>query len=200
MDNHNRRMEKLRDKLQLIVSRIADGYCPVHVSEIWIFGSTLRLKEDPEDIDLVIFYKKDDELDKKVEVFRNLIWNLRETPEGKKTVQDLVEDPELARKVGSQLFHLPIEKWTPYLRQTGTSARLGYLFYTQEVTKRTLKEGIHGVQISHLSSLDQKDMWLKSMTARTFRLAWSEQKPDLEANLQEYLVVLQSDCQFLFHS
>jgi predicted nucleotidyltransferase len=187
MDKHNRRMQKLRSKLQIIVSRIADGYCPVHVSEVWIFGSALRLKEEPKDIDLVIFYKKDDELDKNVEVFRNLIWNLRETPDGKKTVQGLVEDPEFARKVGSQVFHLPIEKWTPYLRQTGTSARLGYVFHAQEVAKRTLREGMHGVQISHLSSLSEKDMWLKSMTARTFRLAWSEQKPDLEANLQHIM-------------
>jgi hypothetical protein len=180
-------MEKLRRKLRLVVSRITDGNCPVHVSEIWIFGSTLRLKEEPEDIDLAVFYRKDDELDKKVEVFRNFIWNLRETPEGKKMAQDLVEDPEFARKAGRQLFHLPIEKWTPYLRQTGTSAWMGYVFHAQEVAKRLLREGMHGVQISHLSSLDERDMWLNSMTARTFRLAWSEEKRDLEANLQEIM-------------
>src|SRR5207249_8867699 len=140
MDSHNQRMEKLNRKLQLVISKIANGLCPVHVAEIWIFGSTLRLKEEPEDIDLALFYNKDDELDKKVEFFRKSIEKLRETPEGRKTIQELAEKPELAQKAGREVFRLTIEKWTPFLRQTGTWAWIGYAFHTNEVAKRILKE------------------------------------------------------------
>ncbi len=183
----NKRIEKLRRKLELVVSRIAAGVCPVHVSEIWVFGSSLRLKEDPHDIDLVLFYRKDDELDKKVELFRVFLQKLRETEEGRKSIQDLVEKPEFAQTAGREVFHLPIEKWTAYLRQTGTWAWMGYSFHPNEITKRVLREGMHGVQISELNSPDDKETWLKSMTARTFRLVWSEEKPDLGANLREIM-------------
>jgi len=57
-------MEKTRVRLTSAQKATTD-LCPLRIAEVWVFGSFLRLKEEPGDVDLVVLYREDKEFDAK---------------------------------------------------------------------------------------------------------------------------------------
>ncbi len=160
------------------------GVLPRHIVEIDAFGSFLRLKGEPGDVDLVIFYQQQSDYDEKVELFRALVLEGRKTEEGRQGIETMISHPELIQKLGPRLAGLPIASWLPYIRAKGwEKTYFPFLFDPNEVTKALLKEGMHGIQVADVAPIQDREQVLARMSTNEFRVIWSTEKPDLEANI-----------------
>ncbi len=177
--------------LKEVVRRAKADLCPVRIAEIWVFGSFLRLKEEPGDIDLVVLYREDKEFDARVELFRQFVLEQRKTEEGLKQLEGIVTNAELGAKFGA-LLGLDVSGWLPYIRTTDFSF-FRFLFGPREVTKRVLRAGLHGIQIAEVAPVGERDQVFSQMSTSKFRFLWSREKPELEANLSESFVPQEQD-------
>ncbi len=178
------RRQRLLTNLLKVVERVQSGVLPRRITEIRAFGSFLRLKEEPGDVDLAIFYQPQSDYDEKVELFRKLVLEGRKTKEGQQGIETLISHPELIQKLEPGLSGLPIASWLPYIRAKGwEKTYFQFLFDPNEVTKAILKEGLHGIQVAEVASIQDREQVLARMSSKEFRLVWSPQNPDLEANI-----------------
>ena len=184
------RRETLDRNLRILLSRIEDGITPLHIIEGWVFGSFLRPKKDPNDIDMVLFYKKDPEFDEKVEKFLGFIKYMRESAEKEgnyKRLENLSKaDPRVMELLREHFPGLPVDVWVQYIETKGYFKEfLKYSFNPIEVTKRILKKSIRGIQITDIYPIENRDSRLARMTAQSFKLVWSEYSRDINKNLTQ---------------
>jgi hypothetical protein len=167
------------------INRVEQGLTPIHIAKIMMFGSGLRGKPNPRDIDLVLIRKKDAGLDDKVEEFRHLINEETKTEEGRNSLAQLVTNADLARNFAKKTFPgLPAQEWFKYVRTTGDlAAYLPFHFDPAEVTNKVLKEGVRFVKIMKIVPMEEEHQLPKIMAARKFRQIWSESDRDVERAL-----------------
>jgi len=81
----SRRWRWLYGKLERIMDRIEKGGLPMHISEVYLFGSFLKGKDRPKDIDILLVYDPD----KTAELYETLdpigeigwkLWEMRRSP------------------------------------------------------------------------------------------------------------------------
>lgn len=53
---HSSRREWLYKKLERIMTKIENDDLPMHIKEVYLFGSFLKCKENPRDIDILLIY------------------------------------------------------------------------------------------------------------------------------------------------
>lgn len=179
----------LRRNLKRVVRRIEEGVAPIRIVEVWAFGSFLRMKADPRDIDLVIFYKKDPILDEQVELFRQFILNLNQTEKGCELLEEFVSNQDLASEFAKKSFPgLPVDVWLRHIKASGSMRTyLSYYFHPTDTTRKVLKKGIRRIQIAEIADIDKKDEVFSRMSAQSFKLVWSKDERDVDKNLQQLI-------------
>ena len=81
----NRRRDWLYKKLERVMDTIENEDLPMYIKEVYVFGSFLKGKESPRDIDIVLIYdtdlttKKHETISKKG-IPRWKMWELRKSP------------------------------------------------------------------------------------------------------------------------
>ena len=171
------RLERLRSNLQLVVQRIGSEDLPITIKELYVFGSVLR-KKRPRDADVVAVYGMSDEQNERWSTFdENLgkvlskLWKkfdqgvpLSEVvANNSKYFIDLGIEPNWASSFSwSDLYNFG---WNPFA------------INWQKVVKKKLTKGIRGVHIQFSSSPNH------FKEPGRFLLAWSPEKPDIQANL-----------------
>src|SRR3989304_2749211 len=65
--------ERLQETLRVILTRIETLSLPLHITEVYAFGSYSRMKENPKGIDLMVFYAHHSEYDVAFETLRDVI-------------------------------------------------------------------------------------------------------------------------------
>jgi len=179
--------ETLERNLKRVVSRIEEGIPPVHIVAVLGFGSFFRLKEKPGDIDLIILYQKDPEFDEKVNRFTQHIAVLRSGEEGRNILERYVSnDPVAIFSLKEQFPGLPVDVWAKHLKATGFYEHLfSHHFNAEDITKKLLREGHRGIQISELRPIENFETYLSSMPTKIFKIVWSLNERDVDKNLQE---------------
>lgn len=172
--------------LKRLVARIEEGITPLKIVEVWIFGSFLRMKPDPGDLDLILFYNKDPSFDNEVEKFRQLIIELGKNNDDIKLLETLYKDNKLAcEKLGHIFPDLPVHIWIKHIKTTGPmKTYIPYNFNASDVTKKVLKNRMKHIQISQIEDINNKEKLFSTMTAKTFKLAWSINNRDIDLNLE----------------
>lgn len=173
--------------LMRIIQRVEKRLAPIHIVEIWGFGSYFRGKPEPGDIDLVIVYRKDPKLDGRAEQFRLFIAAMDRTSKGRESLSRLTADPNSARKFAQKHYPgLPVEVWLRHVKVTDSflATYLHYRFHPTDTAKKVLKEGVRFVQISDMVPTKERDDLFKRMPVGKYTLVWSESRRDVASNLK----------------
>lgn len=188
--------ETLINNLQRIADNIPKLELPAEVNGIYAFGSILREKENPHDIDLVVLYSMTQEQAKRWETFRknfssgygdeHTIRKIQKylVPYQTKSISlcDAVKNEELS----SILREHEIEPvWAGCFSWTDV---LGYDPYgfdpeINKVLRRMIFGRFKGFQVKFSYGESLPDGYIPMMVAKNHCLAWSKEKPDVKTNL-----------------
>ena len=180
--------------LKSIVNRLELETTPIHIAELWAYGSFIRPKEEPGDIDMMVFYKPDEVLDQKVNQIQEILhggldsnhelseaaW--KQAFEGK---VDLLVDV-LDQLFGSDKRH---RIWLEASRAQWLSFARSYGVYSMSIdihkVVKTVMLGrtrnVHIDPVDGIKSLAQK---AEMLSKRPHRLLWSEDARDIDSNLR----------------
>ena len=177
----------LTRNVKRLIDRIEEGIVPVKIVEVYAFGSFLRFKAEPGDIDLVLFYREEPVFDEKVELFRQFIIKQSETKEGRELLKKLTDDEVLAKELENAVFPgLPVSIWLRHIKATGPmKTYIQYNFNRSDITKKILKEKLRYIQIAYVENINEKEKVLSWFSAQMFKLIWSDNKRDLDDNLKD---------------
>jgi hypothetical protein len=197
--------ETLLRNLGIIVERINAEDLPVQVKEIYVFGSFIRGKEKPHDLDIVIISDWDQAKKKRWEEFReNFMRFIREHQIGfvggkleqyRRTAFEKLATGELEEKLkayGVDPSWASCYSWTELVNSTWKALSC------RKILRKKLLKGIKGVQVIMRPELSKHDFFLR---AKNFRLAWSIEKPNIKENLKmtkdEEIEFLRRECEHL---
>ena len=184
----------LERNLKVVVKNAETRKTPLRIAELWVYGSFIRPKEEPGDVDLEVFTRPDEDLDEKLRLIQDFLHDasgarrqLRETAwaeaqRGK--VDTLVEalDNEFGHDERHRLWlEISRASWLYLARNMGV--------WTMNIDAhkiiRTVLLGrsktIHIEPTEGIKPIAQKAEVLKE---KPHRLLWSEDSRDVEANLR----------------
>ncbi len=180
--------------LKSIAKRLELEATPVHITELWAYGSFIRPKEEPGDIDLMVFYKPDEVLDQKVSRIRGFLhgnlganhdlrkaaWN--QTFEGK---VDLLVD-ELDRLFGPDKRH---RIWLEASRARWVQSARNYSVYVMSididrVVRTVLLGRMRNIHIDPTNGIRPLAEKTETLSEKPHRLLWSEGARDIDSNLR----------------
>ncbi len=145
------------------------------------------MKEEPKDVDLLMFYRTDPEYDKEVKRFKHYIFGLLKTEDGLTILEHIASNHKVTLALLKDMFPgLRVDLWAKYIKATGSMKQYySYTFNPMDISKKVLKEGMRGIQISELLHIDDKYSQLSCMPTKTFKLIWAEDNPEVDKNLQQ---------------
>jgi hypothetical protein len=187
------RQKSLLKRLSKICDRTLNEQLPIVVEEIWGFGSFLRGKERPGDIDLVIKYSKEVQ---SFEIFKHLTKGIvkrygysehrPETPADALTLLvlelkvkgiDIVTEQDLATYLG----WLEGITWKMVFREMNPEL---FAYDPSGITKRRLLRGIREI---HIMSVTSVGSGRGILVAKEYELFWSKSNPDLNFHVSMIL-------------
>ncbi len=180
--------------LKSIIKRIELGMTPVHIAELWTYGSFIRPKEDPGDIDLTVFYKPDEVLDRKVALIQDFLHNDLGANEGLRKAAwdqafegrvDLLVD-ELDRRFGPDERHrIWLEasraEWLSLARNMGVYVMS---IETGKAVRTILLGRMRNVHIEPTIGFKPLAAKTETLSERPYGLLWSEDARDIDSNLR----------------
>ena len=183
----SKKRKLLRRNLKRLIERIEKGIVPLRIVEVLAFGSFLRIKATPGDIDLIIFYKEDLAFDKQIKEFQQFINEKSRDERGCELLENLSTNQSLATEFAKENFpRLPANVWLRHIKVTGPmKIYTPYGFNKIEITRKVLKENMRYIQIAKIENIDDKDDVLSNMSSQTFKLIWSNSMRDLDENLKD---------------
>jgi len=201
----NMKRKTLLRSLEIIVERINKEDLPVQIKEIYVFGSFIRGKEKPHDLDIVMISDWDQAKRNRWEEFiENFMRFVREHQIGfvggkleqyreirfeKLATKELEEE---LKTYGVEPSWASCYSWTELINSTWKTLS------SQKILRKKLLHGIKGVQVVMRPKLPKHDLFL---SAKNFRLAWSIDKPNIRENLamtkDEELEFLKRECEHL---
>lgn len=165
----------------MLCQRAASEPIPVRIEEVWAFGSFIRLKEKPGDLDLAVKYSERHPLWEKFDKeMQEAIRAHRRERGDYPTPADALQ-AEL-RKTNSPGDHRGLyARWAKFTTwgRVDRDWMLGRGIYWDGVTREMLLEGLPRVHIAQMEPADSK-FWLLTEVRV---LVWSREKPDVEKNL-----------------
>lgn len=186
------RRRQLVDKLKVVTKTVAQNLTPVHITELWAYGSFIRPKEDPGDIDLAVFYTPEPVLDKKL---RDVELLLHEVLPEHKSMWDTVWKEAFEGKVDtlvSILEHIigPDERyrlWVEACRAGWVQRSRSYGYSNMSldpylITKRVLlgtQRSLH-LDPDAFKPITEKE---KKLVEKPHVLLWSEAARNVDANV-----------------
>jgi predicted nucleotidyltransferase len=63
----------LEKNLKAVVKNVEMRKTPLRIAELWVYGSFIRPKEEPGDVDLEVFTRPDEELDEKMRLIQDFL-------------------------------------------------------------------------------------------------------------------------------
>jgi len=184
----------LERNLKAVVKNVEMGKTPLRIAELWVYGSFIRPKEEPGDVDLAVFYRPDEELDRKVgyvneflhhsvdsvESFRKLVWD--QAFEGK--VDALVE--ALEKILGpDERYRFWLEssraEWVHGARSHGMAI---LTLEKNKIVKTMLLGKSHTIHIEPTQGIRPLAERDEAIAEKPHRLLWSGTSPDADANLR----------------
>lgn len=184
--NRRSRREVLKKNLKVLVQRAEAQIAPLHICEIWLFGSSLRLKTEPNDADLVIIFKPEKARDEAVQILSGYITKNDSTIEGRQELELLISNEETIKRVANlhTFLGLGVNEWLHYIRATGELRRYTkFQFDPKTITKRILTKGTQRIQVAEILSLDEKEKVFSNMLTENLALLWSEEEKDVDAHI-----------------
>ncbi|MBI3859314.1 MAG: hypothetical protein HY296_03610 [Thaumarchaeota archaeon] len=184
----------LEKNLKAVVKKVEMGKTPLRIAELWVYGSFIRPKEDPGDVDLVLFYRPDEELDRKVSSINEFLHHHVDSVEG---FSKLVWNQEFEGQVDALVEALstilgPDERYRPWLEPSRARWVHGVRSYgiwvltleMNRIVKSILlgkSRTIHIDPTLGIRSIAERD---EALAERPHRMLWGESSPDVEANLR----------------
>lgn len=187
----------LINKLQKIAENINNVDLPAEVTKIYAFGSILREKEDPNDIDLIVLHQMNPEQAARWEEFeKNFSDNHNDTHSVRLLEKSLApyrakgialseavknaEVSDILQQHGVKPTWAGCFSWNavfgynPY----GFSPSLDFVMY-----RMIFGRGTKGFQVRFLEGQSLSEGQIPTMSARNHWLAWSKEKPNVKENL-----------------
>ena len=171
------RLERLMSNLQLVAKRIGHEDLPIAIKELYVFGSILR-KKRPRDIDVVAIYGMNDEQTKRWSNFYenfgkalNELWNRFD--QGVPFSKVVADNSECFISMGIEPNWASSFSWSDLYNFGWNPLWLNW----QVLVRKKLAKGMKGVHIQFAESLTHFE------DPERFLLAWSPEKPDIQANL-----------------
>ena len=184
----------LEKNLRSVVKKTEFGGMPLRIAELWVFGSFIRPKEEPGDVDLVVFFRPDAELDLKAHLINEFLHHIVES-DGR--LRSLVWDQALRGKVDALVEALdralgPDENYRPWLEMSRAewvrSARTFGVWVLTIAKFKIIKtmllgrsKTIHIEPTEGIKPIADKE---EVLTKKPHRLLWSEASRDVDANLK----------------
>jgi len=180
--------------LKSVVKRVELGITPVHITELWAYGSFIRTKDEPGDVDLAVFFGPDQELDEKVSRIQDLLVDNLDSHEQlrkmawdealKGRVDILVEtlDRVFGRDERYRVW-LEISRagWVHEARSHGNWVmNIDVHKIVRTILLRKSKT-IHIDSIGGIQPISQKE---ETLAKKPYRLVWSETARDVDTNIQ----------------
>ena len=183
----------LEKNLKEVVKKVELGMTPLRVAELWIYGSFIRPKEEPGDVDLAVFFRPDEELDRKVSSIDDF---LDHGVESNESLDKLVWDQAMKGRVDALVEALdgalgPDERYRPWLEMSRAewvrSAKtfgVWVLRIEEHKIVKTMLLGksktIHIEPTEGIRPVAKRD---EALAKRPYRLLWSETSTNVEENL-----------------
>ncbi len=190
----SKKRQLLERHLKAVVRNAEMGKTPLRIAELWVYGSFIRPKEEPGDVDLEVFFRPDEELDEKLRLIQDVLHDtsgarkqLRRTAwaeaqQGK--VDALVE--ELDREFGHDERHrlwLEISRasWLYLARNMGVWTMN---IDAHKVIKTVLLGRSKTIHIEPTEGIKPIVQKAETLAEKPHRLLWGESSPDVDANLR----------------
>lgn len=181
----SKRQKVFVERLKILCQRAAEEPIPVRIEEVWAFGSFIRLKEKPGDLDLAVKYSErhplwerfDKEMQEAIHAHR------RERGDYPTPADALLAE---LRRTKSLDDHWEVyAKWAKFTTwgRVDRDWMAGRGFYWDGIAREMLLEGLPRVHIAQMEPTDSK-FWLLTEVRV---LIWSRVKPDVEKNLASAL-------------
>ena len=184
----------LEKNLKTVVKNVEMETTPLRIAELWVYGSFIRPKEEPGDLDLEVFTRPDEELDEKLRLIQDFLHDSSDSQrELRKTVWDEALNGRvdtlvaaLDRKFGRDERH---RLWLEISRASWLylARNMGVWSMNIDVHKiiRALLLGrsktIHIEPTEGIKSIARK---AETLSEKPHRLLWSENSRDVDANLR----------------
>lgn len=184
----------LEKNLKTVVKNVEMGTTPLRIAELWVYGSYIRPKEEPGDVDLEVFTRPDEELDEKLRLIQDFLHDSSDSQrELRKTVWDEALNGRvdtlvaaLDRKFGRDERH---RLWLEISRASWLylARNMGVWSMNIDVHKiiRALLLGrsktVHIEPTEGIKSIARK---AETVSEKPHRLLWSEDSRDVDANLR----------------
>ncbi len=193
----------LVNNLKKVANDIPSLDLPADVTGIYAFGSILREKENPHDIDLIVLYVMSPEQNARWEKFRNNFSDNDRTGNSIRKIEsylvpyqarglslaDAVKEAELSNFLRE---HEIEPTWAGCFSWTAVLGYNPYGFtpFIDTVMHRMIfGRTIKGFQVNFLEGQSLQEGNIPMMAAKNHYLIWSKEKPDVQANLLERSVV-----------
>lgn len=182
--------ETLLRNLEKACRRILEENLPVEIVEVQVFGSFLRGKPRPHDMDLRVIYGFDEECWEEwlhmVRVLEQMFWDesigdkveslWRKDIPFKEVAMGELRDDLKARGVNP--VWASCFSWTNLLDSSWSPSALSW----EKVVRRRLLRGMKGIRMQFVRVKDAGESGF--LVAENFRLAWSREHPDVRKNLE----------------
>jgi predicted nucleotidyltransferase len=184
----------LEKNLRSVVRKTELMETPLRIAELWVYGSFIRPKEEPGDVDLAVFYRPDEELDQKANAINDF---LHHRVSSDKQLEKQVWDQALAGSVDALVEALdgafgPDERHRRWLEISRAEwvhgvRTFGIWVLTLEKNKiiKTMLLGnsktIHIEPTEGIRNIAERD---EALVKKPHRLLWSDSSPDVDENLR----------------
>ena len=185
----------LERNLKLVVKKAELEKTPMRIAELWIYGSFIRPKEEPGDVDLAVFFRPDEELDQRVNSINNFLHDhSRFDSQLDRQFHDQAMDGRVDALVEALERALgPDERYRRWLEISRADwvhlvRTMGVWVLTLETNKiiKTMLLGrsktIHIEPTEGIRPIAKRD---EALAEKPHRLLWSESSPNVDENLRQ---------------
>lgn len=174
----------LLGRLDSVCKRIESEVLPIIVEEVWIFGSFLRSKENPRDIDVVIKCSENPDFPKFRELMTATYPKRHEFPTPKDAFLHIAGTSVKGENPSVSLMAKWLDGYTWNMIFSGPMGMPEYVIDRVPMTKRILLQDISGIQISQIVPTGDDLSYLR---AEILGLAWDRRHRDLFENVRMLL-------------
>lgn len=183
------RQAELATRLETLCQRAAASWAPIRVKEVWAYGSFIRGKDRPADLDIAITYSGHHDLWDDFRVKMNQVVSIHEKSPSEYPSPSIALEAFTSKSGGDggswEVFSRWAKcfSWNMACQPDYTSAGV-HAYSPARVTTRVLCEGLPGLRLNHSFAESKRKL---PLLAKAFALAWSDKRRDVKANISRML-------------